>query len=85
VRNSLDRAILITMKVLESLGAEMVTTYEISKGFDHPDEDQRLIYCFLPKHPQSPGGLSEGLQRWIIGHYPEDFALACRDEVQKII
>lgn len=85
VRSSLDRAILITMKVLENLGAEMVTAYEISKRFDHPDEDQRLIYCLLPKHPQSPGGLSEGMQRWIIGHYPEDFALACRDEVQKII
>ncbi|TSA06204.1 MAG: hypothetical protein D4R73_11675 [Deltaproteobacteria bacterium] len=85
VRSSLDHAILITMKVLENLGAEMITIYEISKGFDHPDEDQRLIYCFLPKHPQSPGGLSESLQRWIIGHYPEDFARACRDEVQKII
>ncbi|MEW6326108.1 MAG: hypothetical protein AB1487_00695 [Thermodesulfobacteriota bacterium] len=85
VRSSLDRAILIAMKVLENLGAEMITIYEISRRFDHPDEDQRLIYCLLPKHPQSPGGLSEGMQRWIIGHYPEDFARACRDEVQKII
>jgi len=85
VRSSLDRAILIAMKVLENLGAEMITIYEISRRFDHPDKNQRLIYCFLPKHPQSPGGLSEGMQRWIIGHYPEDFARACRDEVQKII
>ncbi|MDD5450397.1 MAG: hypothetical protein PHT49_00645 [Desulfovibrionales bacterium] len=85
VRNSLDRAILITMKVLENLGAEMITAYEISRRFDHPDKGQRLIYCLLPKHPQSPGGLSEGMQRWIIGHYPEDFARACRDEVKKIV
>ncbi|MEW5948455.1 MAG: hypothetical protein AB1711_03480 [Thermodesulfobacteriota bacterium] len=85
VRSSLDRAILIAMKVLENLGAEMITIYEISKRFDQPDKGQRLICCLLPKHPQSPGGLSEGMQRWIIGHYPEDFALACRDEVKKII
>ncbi len=85
VRKSLDRTILVTMKVLENLGAEMITAYEISKRLDNPDHDQRLIYCFLPKHPESPGGFSEGLQRWIIGHYPEDFARVCRDAVQEII
>lgn len=84
-RHSLDRAILITLRVLENLGAEMITAYEISKRFNNPDDDQRLMYCFLPKHPQSPGGFSECLQRWIIGHYPEDFASACRGEAQKIL
>ena len=84
-RYSLDRAILIAMKVLENLGAEMINVSEISKRFDNPDRDQRLLYCFLPKHPRSPGGFSECQQRWLMGHYPEDFAQACRDEVQKII
>ena len=83
-RYSLDRAILITMKVLENLGAEMISVCELSKRFDNADRDQRLLYCFLPKHPRSPGGFSECQQRWIISHYPEDFARACRDEVQKI-
>lgn len=83
-RYSLDRAILITMKVLENLGAEMISVCEISKRFDNPDRDQRLLYCFLPKHPLSPGGFSECQQRWIISHYPEDFARACRDEVHHL-
>ena len=84
IRYSLDRAILITMKVLENLGAEMISVCELSKRFDNANPDQRLLYCFLPKHPMSPGGFSECQQRWIINHYPEDFAQACRDEVQKI-
>lgn len=83
-RHSLDRAILIAMKVLENLGAELISVSEISKRFDSPDRDQRLLYCFLPKHPRSPGGFSEYQQRWIISHYPEDFARACRVEVQNI-
>jgi hypothetical protein len=83
-RHSLDRAILIVMKALERLGAEFINTYEISKRFDDPDRYQHILYCFLPKHRQSPGGFSEGQQRWIIGHYPEDFAQACRQEAQKI-
>ena len=83
-RHSLDRAILIAMKVLENLGAEMINVSEISKRLDSPDRDQRLLYCFLPKHPRSPGGFSEYQQRWIISHYPEDFARACRDEMQNI-
>ena len=83
-RYSLDRAILIAMKVLENLGAEMISAYEISKSFDNPDRDQRILYCFLPKHPRSPGGFSESQQRWLISDYPEDFAQACRDEVQEM-
>jgi hypothetical protein len=84
-RHSLDRAILIAMKVLERLGAQMISVSEISKRFDNPDHDQRILYCFLPKHPRSPGGFSECQQRWLIGHYPEDFAKTCRDELQKIV
>jgi len=83
-RDSLDRAILIAMTVLENLGAEMIGVSEISKRFDSADRDQRLVYCFLPKHPRSPGGFSEYQQRWIISHYPEDFARVCRDEVKNI-
>ena len=84
-RHSLDRVILIALKVLENLGAEMINVTEISKRFDNPDRGQRLLYCLLPKHRQSPGGFSECQQRWLISHYPEDFAQTCRDEVQNII
>ena len=84
VRRSLDRGILLTMKILENLGAEMITSFELSKRFDALNRDQRLLYCFLPKHPQSPGSLTEFQQRWIMGHYPEDFAAACRKEVEKV-
>jgi hypothetical protein len=85
VRSSLDKAILLTMKMLENLGVEMLTALEISKRLDNPDCDQRLLYCFLPRHPRSPGGFSELQQRWITNHYPEDFAQVCREEVQKIM
>ena len=77
VRKSLDMAIMITVNVLEKLGVEMMTCYEISKRFDNPDNDQRLMYTFLPRHPKSPGTYSEWQYRWIIGHYPEDFASTC--------
>ena len=83
-RNSLDQAILLTMKALENLGVEMLTGLELSKKLDSSDGDQRILYCFLPRHPRSPGGFSEFQQRWIINHYPEDFARVCRDEVVKI-
>jgi hypothetical protein len=78
VRSSLDGLILMVLRTLEALGAEMVTAFEISKRFDNADRDQRLLYCFLPKHPRSPGSFTEFQQRWIIGHYPEDFARTCR-------
>lgn len=84
VRRSLDMAILTTVRALESLGVEMMIAYEISKRFDNPDTDQRLTYTFLPRHPQSPGTLSEWQYRWIIGHYPEDFAHACREHVRRL-
>jgi hypothetical protein len=81
IRRSLDMAILNTVRVLEKLGVEIMVCYEISKRFDNFDRDQRLLYAFLPRHPQSPGTFSEWQYRWIIGHYPEDFAHACRKQI----
>jgi hypothetical protein len=78
VRDSLDRCIHLVIRTLDRLGAEMVTGYELSKRFDNHDPDQRLLYCFLPRHPQSPGAFSERQERWITGHYPEDYAEAFR-------
>ena len=83
-RQALDRAILITMKILEALGARMVTVIEYSKRFDTADTEQRLLYAFLPRLPQSPGAFSEAQLRWINGHYPEDFAAACRRRLPHI-
>jgi hypothetical protein len=84
VRDSLDRAMLITMKILAKMGARMVTTIEYAKRLGSEDSDQRLIYAFLPKLPQSPGGFSEAQLRWINGHYPEDFALTCRKKMEEL-
>ena len=77
-RRSLDMAILLAVRTLDNMGAEMVTCGELSKRFDNPDTDQRLIYFFLPRHADSPGAFSERQERWITGHYPEDFAEAAR-------
>lgn len=77
-RRSLDRAMLVAFKVLSALGAKMITNIEYSKRFDSPDTDQRLLYAFLPRLPETPGAFSEAQLRWINGHYPEDFAAACR-------
>jgi hypothetical protein len=74
VRNSLDQCIRLVIRTLDRLGAQMVTGYEISKRFNNPDMDQRLFYCFLPRLPGSPGAFSERQERWITGHYPEDYA-----------
>ena len=78
MRRSLDRAMLIAVKVLGSMGARMITTIEYSKSFVGGNADQRLLVAFLPRLPESPGAFSEAQLRWINGHYPEDFALACR-------
>lgn len=78
MRASLDHAMLIAVKTLSALGARMITSFEYSKRFDEPDADQRLLYSFLPRLPESPGAFSEAQLRWINGHYPEDFATACR-------
>ncbi len=81
VRKSLDTAILIAARVLEQLGAKMITCIEYSKAFDSRRTGQRLLYAFLPRLPESPGAFSEAQLRWINGHYPEDFAAACRRRI----
>jgi len=78
VRNSLDTGLLTAIKALSALGAQMVTVIEYAKRFDDNENIQRLLYSFLPRLPQSPGAFSEAQLRWINGHYPEDFAAACR-------
>lgn len=78
MRASLDRCIITALQILEKMGAQMVTSIEFSKRFDSTDSDQRLLYSFLPRLPESPGAFSEAQLRWINGHYPEDFAEACR-------
>lgn len=82
-RNSLDKAMLIAMKTLIAMGAKMISTIEFSKRFDSSDTDQRLLYSFLPKLPYSMGAFSEAQLRWINGHFPEDFATACRARLEK--
>ncbi len=77
-RNSLDYAMLTALRVLTGLGARMVTSIEYSKRFTGEDNDQHLLYAFLPRMPESPGAFSEQQLRWIMGHFPEDFAFACR-------
>ncbi|MFZ5570002.1 MAG: hypothetical protein ACOZF0_06335 [Thermodesulfobacteriota bacterium] len=78
VRKSIDYGMFMAMKILSRMGAAMITTIEYSRRFDPPDPDFHLVYAFLPKMPESPGAFSESQLRWINGHYPEDFAAACR-------
>jgi len=84
MRRSLDKGIFIAMQVLNRLGARMITVFEYPKRFDRQDPDQYLIYAFLPRMPESPGAFSEAQLRWINGHYPEDFAAACRGQLASI-
>lgn len=77
-RAALDRALLTAQRALEGLGARMVTSIEYSSRLVAKDPDQRLLYALQPKLPYAPGGFSEAQARSIVGHYPEDFALACR-------
>lgn len=79
-RRSLDIGILTALKVLTAMGARMVTSIEFPKDFA-VDADQRLLYSFMPKLPFAPGAFSEAQLRFISGHYPEDFAQACRDKL----
>ena len=81
VRRSLDQAMLVAMRVLTAMGATMITVIEYSKRFHLQESDQRLLYAFLPRLPESPGAFSEAQLRWINGHYPEDFAQACRKRI----
>jgi hypothetical protein len=81
MRRALDRAMSMAMRVLGRLGVRMTNTIEYAKRFTL-HTDQRLLYSFLPKLPESPGAFSEAQLRWIMGHYPEDFAAACRDKLR---
>ena len=83
-RRSVDRVMLAAMQALEAMGARMITVIEYAKRFDSSDSDQRLLYSFLPRLPHSPGAFSEAQLRWISGHYPEDFAGACRAHLPTI-
>ncbi len=81
-RRSLDRGILAAMRVLTGMGARLVTVVEFSKRIGISDIDQRLLYSFLPKLPYSMGAFSEAESRFINGHYPEDFAVVCRLQLE---
>lgn len=83
VRASIDCAMLIAQQVLAKLGATMVTSIEYSKRLG-VENGQRLLYAFLPKLPWAMGGFTEAQARYVVGHYPEDFAAACRLHVQEI-
>lgn len=78
MRRSLDKGIFAAFRMLGAMGARMITSIEYSKPVVKGDDDQRLLVAFLPRLPESPGAFSEAQLRWINGHYPEDFALACR-------
>jgi hypothetical protein len=78
VRRSLNTGILTAMRMLTGLGAQLITVIEFSKRVGVKNIDQRLLYSFLPKIPYSMGAFSEAESRYISGHYPEDFAIACR-------
>ena len=80
-RRSIDTAILKAQQALAGRGARMVTSFEYSKRFDAFELTQPLLYCLLPKLPESPGAFSESQHRFINGHYPEDFAAVCRLEL----
>ena len=84
VRKALDRGLLIAFRILGVLGARMLSVIEYPKRFDDPRQGQRLLYAFLPRLPQSPGAFSEAQLRWINGHYPEDFAAACRNALESL-
>jgi len=81
VRRSLDTGILKAQQVLAGLGATMVSAIEYSKRIG-VSNGQRLLYAFLPKLPWSMGAFSEAQGRYILGHYPEDFAAACRSQLR---
>ncbi len=83
MRRALDRGLLVAATVLTALGARMITTIEYSKSVVDGHDDQRLLMALMPRLPESPGAFSEAQLRWINGHYPEDFALACRRQLRE--
>jgi hypothetical protein len=70
------------MRILTGMGARMITVIEFPKRVGIRDIDQRLLYSFLPKIPYSMGAFSEAQHRFVNGHYPEDFAIACRLQLE---
>ena len=84
-RSAIDNGMLTAVRVLSAMGARMITGIEYSKRFDDPRKEQHLLYCFLPRLPQSPGAFSEAQLRWINRHYPEDFAAACRIKLTELM
>lgn len=78
VRTAIDEGILLAQHIYAALGAKMVTSLEYPKRIGVVN-GQRLVYSFLPKLPWSMGAFSEAQLRFICGHFPEDFARACRD------
>ncbi|MCK5515720.1 MAG: hypothetical protein KAI39_02510 [Desulfobulbaceae bacterium] len=82
LRQSLDTGILMAQKALAGLGAKMVTSIEYTKRpGKKQNRHQPLLYAFLPRLPESPGAFSEAQLRFINGHYPEDFAWVCRNQL----
>lgn len=77
VRAAIDAAILRVQHIFAAMGAKMVTSIEYPKRIGACN-GQRLLYAFLPKLPWSMGAFSEAQLRFISGHFPEDFARACR-------
>ncbi|MBU1986263.1 MAG: hypothetical protein KJ846_03450, partial [Proteobacteria bacterium] len=72
-------------KALAGLGARMVTSIEYPKRIGRKGElGQHLLYAFLPRLPKSPGAFSEAQLRFINGHYPEDFAAVCRQQLANL-
>ena len=84
-RASLDRALLIAQKILACLGARLVSSIEYSSRITATSGGQRLLYALLPKLPHAMGAFSEAQLRWVNGHFPEDFAAACRLHLPKVL
>jgi hypothetical protein len=84
-RASLDRALLIAQNILARMGARLVSTIEYSSRITASPTGQRLLYALLPKLPYSMGAFSEAQLRWVNGHFPEDFAAACRAHLPMVL
>ena len=84
-RASLDRALLIAQKILARMGARLVSSIEYSSRITATPAGQRLLYALLPKLPYSMGAFSEAQLRWVNGHFPEDFAAACRAHLPEVL
>lgn len=80
VRRSLNQGLRTAQRVLAGMGARMVTSIEFPKRLGAA-LSQPLLYSLLPRLPESPGAFSEAQLRFIIGHFPEDFAVACRKQL----